>query len=238
MSTPSAEMPRIPGTVVRHASDKQRIACQSHQGSAQVCVSAAPNAQQQTLRLALRRRAFGELLDQLEDHDHQDDDDQHSNHGVHPRRHCCHLLHGIGVAAGSWSLKIRGESVMSYPRIGRRNHARPGSRAAVLDEQNQTRERSERQPPVRTSRHALRLRMREEGSGFRARSWRAERAIKMREQPQKRTSAKRGDESVDKPDRSLSLETIRPGASCPSVAGRVPDRDVTLHGDCCSGSAA
>ena len=44
------------------------------------------------------------------------------------------------------------------------HHARPGSRAAVLDE--------------RTSRHAFRLRVRKEGSGFKARSSRAERAIK------------------------------------------------------------
>jgi hypothetical protein len=136
-------MPRIPGTVVRHASDKQRIACQSHQDSAQVCVSVAPNAQQQTLRLALRRRAFGELLDQLEDHDHQDDDDQHSNHGVHPRRHCCHLLHGIGVASGSWSLKIRGESVISYPRIGGRNHARLASGASNRNSASSLRRRDE-----------------------------------------------------------------------------------------------
>jgi hypothetical protein len=41
---------------------------------------------------------------------------------------------------------------------------RPGSRAAVLDE--------------RASGHALRLRASEEGSGFRARSSRAERAIR------------------------------------------------------------
>jgi hypothetical protein len=41
---------------------------------------------------------------------------------------------------------------------------RPGSRAAVLDE--------------RTSRHAFRLRVREEGSGSKARSSRAERAIR------------------------------------------------------------
>ena len=45
-----------------------------------------------------------------------------------------------------------------------RMHARSGSRAAVLDE--------------RTSRHALRLRVREEGSGSKARSSRAERAIR------------------------------------------------------------
>jgi hypothetical protein len=43
-------------------------------------------------------------------------------------------------------------------------HTRPGSRAAVLDE--------------RTSRHVLRLRVSEEGSGSKARSSRAKRAIK------------------------------------------------------------
>jgi len=31
-------------------------------------------------------------LDQLEDNDHQDDDDQHTNYGPQPWGHCVHLL--------------------------------------------------------------------------------------------------------------------------------------------------
>jgi hypothetical protein len=71
-----------------------------------------PNVQSPPLRLG---GGFGGVLDQLEDHDHQDDDDQDSDYGPHPWGHCCHLYPASLRPGGSWSLKFRGGSVISYP---------------------------------------------------------------------------------------------------------------------------
>ena len=69
-----------------------------------------------------------------------------------------------GTASTCWRSSLPRRTVRDHLRDNSRIQKRPGSRAAGLDE--------------RTSRHAFRLRVREEGSGYNARSSRAERAIK------------------------------------------------------------